>query len=142
MPNAPTRIDIDIDCTKITFSNNIDNVVHLDLSNLDTSRISNMNSMFYNSPGIISINLSNFNTSNVTDMRYMFLGCSRLEYLDLSYFDITNVTEFTNMFSQCTNLSHIKCKQAFKDWCIANQSNIQLPNTMREGGSGTWEIVD
>ena len=45
------------------------------------------------------------------------------------------------MFNGCTNLNHIKCKQAFKDWCINNASSISLPDTMKEGGTGTWEIV-
>ena len=46
-----------------------------------------------------------------------------------------------NMFYGCYKLSKIKCKQAFKDWCITNQDKIKLPASMREGGSGTWEIV-
>ena len=46
------------------------------------------------------------------------------------------------MFSASISLKHIKCKKAFKDWCIANQNEIGLPQKMREGGDGTWEIVD
>ena len=45
------------------------------------------------------------------------------------------------MFDGCGSLNHIKCKQSFKDWCLTNQDRIKLPTTMREGGSGTWEIV-
>ena len=54
----------------------------------------------------------------------------------------------TFMFSNCNNLTHIKCKQAFKDWCISNKSDIYLPQSMIDGtvggiGSGAnWEIVD
>ncbi|MBD5235310.1 MAG: hypothetical protein HDS61_02690, partial [Barnesiella sp.] len=64
----------------------------------------------------VSLDLSNFDTSSVTDMRYMFNGCSLLK--------------------------NIRCTQAFKDWCINNQDIIDLPDQMREGGSGTWDIVD
>ena len=54
---------------------------------------------------------------------------------------MSKATKYTNMFQNCTKLSTIKCKQAFKDWCITNQDVIKLPTAMREGGSGTWEIV-
>ena len=66
---------------------------------------------------------------------------SSLQSLDLSNFDTSNVTVMGGIFSGCTNLNHIKCKQAFKDWCITNASSISLPAEMQEGGTGTWEIV-
>ncbi|MBQ2416290.1 MAG: BspA family leucine-rich repeat surface protein, partial [Alistipes sp.] len=43
------------------------------------------------------LDLSNFNTSNVTNMDSMFLYCS-VSSLDLSSFNFGNVTEFDNMF--------------------------------------------
>ena len=113
----------------------------LDLSNFNTSNVTNMYGMFNDCRSLQSLDLSNFNTSNVTDMRFMFDGCSSLQSLDLSNFDISNVTSSENMFSDCTKLNHIKCKQAFKDWCINNASSISLPAAMQEGGTGTWEIV-
>ena len=45
------------------------------------------------------------------------------------------------MFSSCDNLNYIKCKSSFRDWCIENQDTISLPAAMREGGSGTWDII-
>ena len=54
---------------------------------------------------------------------------------------MSNATSFTDMFKFCNKLTHIKCKQSFKDWCITNQDTIKLPDAMREGGSGTWEII-
>ena len=64
-----------------------------------------------------------------------------LKTLDLSNFDLSKATNYYGIFLRCNSLTHIKCKQAFKDWCITNQDTIKLPNKMREGGSGTWEIV-
>ena len=43
------------------------------------------------------------------------------------------------MFNNCNALKHIKCRKVFKDWCISK--NI-LPAAMKDGGSGTWEIID
>lgn len=71
----------------------------------------------------------------------MFGFCSSLGSLDLSNFDMSNSTSFNSMFIFCNKLTHIKCKQAFKDWCITKQDTINLPDAMREGGSGTWEII-
>ena len=64
-----------------------ENLISLDLGLFNTSQVSNMNSMFSNCTSLKSLNLSNFNTANVTDMDYMFGGCSALTSLDLSSFD-------------------------------------------------------
>ena len=113
----------------------------LNLSNFDTINVTNMGAMFKSCSSLQSLDLSSFNTINLTGMASMFHGCSSLQSLDLSNFDTSNVTVMGGVFSGCTNLNHIKCKQAFKDWCINNASSINLPDTMKEGGTGTWEIV-
>ena len=79
-----------------------------------------------------------------TQVSRMFYGCTSLVSLDLGLFDTSNISKpwfATNIFENCTSLSTIKCTQAFKDWCIPRQDAIALPTAMREGGSGTWEIV-
>ena len=91
---------------------------------------------FNNCSGLTSLNLSSFDTSAVTNMGYMFRGCSGLTSLNLSNFDTSAVTNMTNMFQNCTALRNIKCKQAFKDWCVANASTISLTVA-----NITWEIV-
>ena len=114
----------------------------LDLSNFDTSNITSMQQMFNSCFGFTSLDLTSFNTSKVTNMISMFYGCSSLQSLDLSNFDTSKVTSMSDMFNDCTKLNHIKCKQAFKDWCINNASSISLPAAMQTGGTGTWEIVE
>jgi surface protein len=47
--------------------------------------------MFSDCSGLTSLNLSNFDTSIVTDMRFMFQGCTSLKSLDLSNFDTSKV---------------------------------------------------
>lgn len=109
--------------------------------NIDTSNVTNMYGTFSQCKKLKSLDLSSFDTSKVTTTAYMFYGSALLESLDLSNFDMTNVTATSDMFTLCTALTHIKCRQAFKDWCLANQDYILLPDAMRSGGSGTWEIV-
>lgn len=117
------------------------NLTLLNVSSFNTSKVNDMAYMF-SSTNLSSLDLSSFDTSNVTDMTYMFNGCTNLTSLDLSNFDTSKVTFMSYMFSSCNSLSYIKCKQKFKDWCISKQDTIKLPNAMREGGSGTWEIVE
>ena len=116
-------------------------LVSLDLSNFDTSDVTSVNGSFSNCNKLVSLDLSSFDTSNIQDVGYLFSNCISLVSLDLSNFDMSNATSFNSMFFNCNKLTHIKCKQAFKDWCITNQDRISLPTTMREGGSGTWEII-
>ena len=63
--------------------------------------------MFYDCYSLESIDLSNFDTSKVTDMGYMFSGCYSLEYLDLSKFDMINCNSYENMFSDISNIRYI-----------------------------------
>ena len=55
---------------------------------------------------------------------------------------MSKATSYDGMFGGCNKLNHITCKQAFKDWCITHQDAIELPTAMREGGTGTWTIVN
>ena len=76
----------------------------INFSNINTTKVTNMEKMFYKCSSLISLDLSNFNTSNVTDMSWMFSSCSSLTNLDLSNFDTKNVTDMNNMFSECSSL--------------------------------------
>ena len=113
----------------------------LDLSSFETTKATAIDSLFNGCTNLQTVNLSNFDTSNVTNMSYMFNNCQNLTTLYLDNFDTTKITNLTNMFSGCNSLNYIRCKQSFKDWCITNQDTIMLPTQMREGGSGTWDIV-
>ena len=150
---------------------NCNNLTNIILSSFNTRGVINMAYMFENNFKLKSLYLNHFDTRGVGNFRYMFAGCSSLINLDLSNFDTSGATNFASMFDGCSNLvelnlakftaknivdneyqksnvfrgcdklNKITCKQAFKDWCIQNQDMIKLPTAMREGGSGTWEIV-
>jgi surface protein len=84
-----------------------ENCTNFDLSNVDTSKVSNMSNMFCFCSRLTEIDLGSFNTSRVTDMSNMFSACSGLITLDLSGFDTCNVTDMNNMFSNCSNLTSL-----------------------------------
>ena len=136
------------DTSKITMMNNMFNGYNssapLDLSNFDTSNVTNMSGLFYMAYYVKEINISSFVMSKVKDVGAMFYENYNLEKIYMDNFDVSHITSLFNysaMFRFCNSLNYIRCKQAFKDWCIANQDNIYLPTQMREGGSGTWDIV-
>ena len=114
----------------------------IDLSKFDTRNVTNMCCMFGCSPKLVELDLSSFDTSKVEYVQYMFCGCSSLVRLDLSKFDAKSFQDYENMFIDCGKLTYIKCKRSFKEWCIKNQDEIGLPDSMREGGDGVWDIID
>ena len=76
----------------------------IDLSNFDTSKVTNMLGMFENSQAT-TLDVSNFDTSNVKNMEFMFSN-SQATTLDVSNFNTSNVTYMNSMFnnSQATTL--------------------------------------
>jgi len=82
-------------------------IIEIDLSNFNTSQVTEMESMFYGCSSLTSINLSNLDTSQVEDMESMFDGCSSLTSLDLSYFDTSQVMYMTYMFCDCLLLTSL-----------------------------------
>ena len=93
----------------------------IDLSNFNTKKIENMESMFSMCISLVSINLTNFNTENVTNMSYMFNECTSLQFLDLSHFSIQKVNNMEYMFQKCENLKILDLSN-FK---IQNNTNIK-----------------
>ena len=69
------------------------------LENLNTSEVTDMDSMFMECRSLVSLDLSSFNTANVTTMRYMFRYCQSLVSIDLSSFNTAKVTDMNQMFS-------------------------------------------
>ena len=102
------------------------NLTTLDLSNFDTSKVSNMKQMFDNCRYLTSLDLSNFDTSKVANMKQMFSTCTNLTSLDLSSFNTSNVTDMGSMFNGCTNLTSL-------DLSSFNTSNVTDMGSMFNG---------
>ena len=81
------------------------NLTSLNLSNFDTSQVINMAYMFNGMYNLTNLELSNFDTSKVAYMGYMFSGVSKLTSLNLSNFDTSQVTDMRYMFSGMSNLT-------------------------------------
>ena len=110
--NTANNVDVNMagffqGCTKLTT---------LNVSTLNTSRVTNMAYLFCGCKKLTSITFDgSFNTSRVTDMSYMFSGVDSgtgstgnkmgLTSLDVSRFNTTNVTNMSHMFYLCSNAS-------------------------------------
>ena len=70
---------------------------------LDTSKVTNMDSMFRDCSNLTAIPL--LDTSSATDMTSMFYGCTNLT--TIPQLDTSNVTNMRNTFASCTNLTTI-----------------------------------
>ena len=70
---------------------------------LDTSKVTNMDSMFSSCTNLTTIPL--LDTSNVTSMEFMFNKCTNLTTIPL--LDTSKVTSMYCMFYECTNLTTI-----------------------------------
>lgn len=86
----------------------------LDLTNFDTSKVTDMSGMFridgydYTAEKRLSfvIDVSSFDTSNVTNMDYMFYACS-VKSVDVSNFNTSKVTLMRSMFKSCRYLESL-----------------------------------
>ena len=109
--------EFDIDTSKVTDMNQMfyecEALTSLDLSNIDTSKVTSMSLMFGICIALTSLNLSSFDTSKVTNMSNMFYTCNSLTSLDLSNFDTSKVTSMNSMFRYCGSLRKIICPNGF-----------------------------
>ena len=104
----PGKVYLNADSSRMFFLkwDNKD-LLEIDVSNFDTSKVTDMSRMFYDLRNITSLDLSNFDTSKVTTMNRMFSGMSNLTSLDLSNFDTSKVTTMNRMFSGISNLTSL-----------------------------------
>lgn len=133
------RININNSCAYLFYKYSGKNVDFI--SNLDTSNVTDMTNMFYNS----SVQtIPYLDTSNVTDMSYMFYGCKQLKtipalntskvkgmtqmFYDCSHqletvpaLDCSNVNNAQNMFYNCKVLTSVSLLNTSK---IVSMSNI------------------
>lgn len=108
-------------------------LANLDLSALDTSKVTDMSYMFYNMYALKELNLNGFATSNVTNMSDMFSSCSLLTSLDLSSFNTENVISMEEMFRDCRGITTL-------DLSNFNTSNVTNMTYMFRGMSNLTNL--
>ena len=89
------------------YEQKLKNILDIDLSGFDTSRVTDMHDMFCYMINLTSLNLSNFDTSQVINMAYMFNGMHNLTNLELSNFDTSKVAYMAYMFNGVSKLTSL-----------------------------------
>lgn len=84
----------------------MENLLPLDLSHFNTSKVKNMESMFSNS-FLPSLNIKNFDTSNVENMRSMFIDLNNVTDLDLSGWNVKKVNNIQALFVRDNKLKNL-----------------------------------
>ena len=110
--NKMTLIDLSaLDTSKVTYMGGMfagcSRLTSLDVSKFDTSEVTDMARMFYECSSLTSLDVSKFDTSKVTNMDSMFNSCSSLTSLDLRNFNTLNVTNMMYMFHSCSSLTSL-----------------------------------
>ena len=88
---------------------NCNELEYLDLTNFNTSQVTDMSFMFYECHKLKEIKgINNFITINATNIGGMFEDCNELVNLDLSNFNTYRVAVMGRMFYKCYKLKEIK----------------------------------
>ena len=141
----PEKVYLNTNSSMMFFSGDseqkIKNILELDLSKFDTSRVTNMSHMFNGMRNLTTLNLSNFNTSKVTNMSGMFSIMPSLTTLDISSFDTSKVTDMGFMFSGMSKLTTLNIsnfdtsKVTYMRYMFNNMSNLTTLNLFHFGTS-------
>ena len=141
LTNSPASINTNINSLGFNNINDYHDYGHystynctykLDLSDLDTSNITNMGSMFAECTALTSVNVANFDTSKVTNMNSMFAECTALTSVNVANFDTSKVTNARGMFSGCKSLTSLD----LSGWDTSNILNVFNTDY---NGSGMFE---
>ena len=140
-------------------------ITSIDMSNLDTSNVTNMGQMFEFCENLKTVNIGKtsatnmyrmfyecwhiekviLDTSSATDMEGMFYSCQYTESIDISGFDTSSATKMKYMFSSCNNLktvdlSGFNTSNVTKMDCMFNQCGKL--ETLDLSGFDTQKVTD
>lgn len=93
----------------------------LDLSSWDVSKVENMDYFFGSCYKLTSVNLNGWNTESATTMFCMFYDCMALPSIDLRHFNVSKVQEFWCMFMSCDVLTSVD----ISGWNMSSADNLR-----------------
>ena len=115
-----------------TMFNNLDNIQTLDLSSFNTSKVTNFYSIFGGNDKLTTLNLTGWDTSAAKDMGQMFYVCNALTTINgLSSFNTANVTDMSGMFHGCKAMSSLDLRN-FNTTKVKNMSYMFYQNSNLE----------
>ena len=111
------------------------------IDNLNTSKVTNMKSMFTNCSYLTSLDLSNWDIRNVTDMTSMFYYCTNLTTLNVSNWDTGSVQSMNLMFGYCSSLTSLDLTN-WNTEHVTNMENmfVNASNLQSVGNLNDWNV--
>ena len=105
-------------------------LISLDLSNFNTSKVSDLQGIFNNCHKLKEIKgINQFNTSNITNMSGMFQACYELISLNLLNFNTSKVNQIQYMFNYGEKLKDLNILNFnIKDNCNITKIINNIPN--------------
>lgn len=94
----------------------------IDLTNFDTSNVTDLSNMFSNCWALQELTISHISTYQVKNMANMFYKCKSLETLDLNHWNTEHVTNMSNMFNECVALKSISFGSAFNTSSVTDMA--------------------
>ena len=85
---------------------NCRDIAEIDLSNFDSSQVTNLHAMFFDCSSLTNVDLSNFNSPKAKDITRLFKGCSSLTSVNLSSFSAADLTDVYGIFEGCSSLEY------------------------------------
>ena len=102
---------------------NVRYISSIDLSNFDSSKVTQIDYLFCGCIMLEEINFTNFTTAGVQNLSYVFHNCRLIKEVNLSNFKINNPKVLNCLFKYCYALEII-------DFGGANYSNVQSATFM------------
>ena len=110
-----------------------ESLISINFKNIDTSNVEGLSLMFKDCKSLVSLDLSGFKTSKNKGTNKMFQGCISLKSLNLSNFDTSSITMFfKSMFEDCKNLEYLNMEKAQIKFTSVDLTNIfkNVPENM------------
>ena len=107
----------------------------LNLTNFDTTNVTDLGYMFDGCKALTSLDLSGFQTYNASNLMYFLNGCSALTAVDISNLDTSSTTGDTmnqmRLIYGCSNLQYVIIGSSMFRMPLIRSDAISLPSTCK-----------
>ncbi len=106
-----------------------------DIGSWDTSKVTKMDWMFYNT--LFNQDISSWNTSNVDNMSYMFRGAEQFNQ-DIGSWDVSSVTTMYRIFYNASAFN-----QDIRKWSVSSAVNVteMFNNATAFNANASWNTA-
>ena len=116
------------------------NIIEIDMSKFDCSKILSCGYMFYTCENLEKINFGNLDFPLVNNFTSMFSWCYNLTYLDLTNFNTKNSKSFCSMFNECNNLEKVDVSKFNSSKCETISSMFYDCRKITEIDMFNWDM--